>query len=93
MPHAVILLIKGLADTCLTTGGYYVGSGGYSLFSLSPSKRCKPNGSLFLPSGKCRECAIIAYWMTRNIFFLPDREKSSAPQVRGVKVDLSMVLS
>ena len=61
MPHAIIPLIKGQADTRLTAVGYYVGSEGYSLFSLSPSKGWKPHGSPVPPPGMCRECAIVAY--------------------------------
>lgn len=70
MPHALIPLIKRLADTHLTAVGCYVGSGGYSLFSVSPSKGWKPNGNIFLPPGKHREYIITVYWiMTINFFF------------------------
>lgn len=45
-----------------------------------------------LPPGKCRECAIITYWIMANTFFLPDREELSDSQVGEVKVGLSVVL-
>lgn len=74
-------LLKRLADTHLTALGCYVGSGGYSLFFISPSKGWKPNGSTFLPPGKHTEYVIIAYWMMTNNFFLPDIDKLSVPQL------------
>lgn len=82
MPHALIPLIKRLADTHLTAVGCYVVSGGYSLFPVSPSKGWKLNGSTFLPPGKYREYVIIVYWMMTSNFFQSDREKLSVPQER-----------
>lgn len=93
MPHALMPLIKRLADIHLSAVGCYAGSGGCSLFSVSPSEGWKPNGSTFFPPGKHREYVIVAYWKMTNNYFSARHSRVVNSSREEVKVDLSMMLS